>query len=184
MTEGNYSNVGHRGPVYKGLGEMNPCDNLTDNLIFSWSVTPCSLVDRHDFHGPTRRLRQLVLFALWRVVHTCLQKDGICHSPVLRFTGREQEMSAGRRRAGWRPDVTLRVECKIHMTNRMHDTAYRVDIKRVSLATGSLKISVCVIYFPPSFQRNTGNCVERHVDMSTCLSTQYNMQNEWTYAAS
>jgi CRISPR/Cas system CMR-associated protein Cmr1 (group 7 of RAMP superfamily) len=26
MTEGNYSNVGHRGPVYKGLGAMNPCD--------------------------------------------------------------------------------------------------------------------------------------------------------------
>jgi hypothetical protein len=25
MTEGNYSNVGHRGPVYKGLGAMNPC---------------------------------------------------------------------------------------------------------------------------------------------------------------
>jgi hypothetical protein len=28
MTEGNYSNVGHRGPVCKGLGAMNPCDNL------------------------------------------------------------------------------------------------------------------------------------------------------------
>jgi hypothetical protein len=28
MTEGKYSNVGHRGPVYKGLGAMNPCDNL------------------------------------------------------------------------------------------------------------------------------------------------------------
>jgi hypothetical protein len=28
MTEGNYSNVGHRGPVYKGLGAMNLCDNL------------------------------------------------------------------------------------------------------------------------------------------------------------
>jgi DNA gyrase/topoisomerase IV subunit B len=26
MTEGNYSNVGNRGPVYKGLGAMNPCD--------------------------------------------------------------------------------------------------------------------------------------------------------------
>jgi hypothetical protein len=26
MTEGNYSNVGHRGPVYKGLGAMNLCD--------------------------------------------------------------------------------------------------------------------------------------------------------------
>jgi hypothetical protein len=31
MTEGNYSNVGHRGPVYKGLGAMNPCDNLIKN---------------------------------------------------------------------------------------------------------------------------------------------------------
>jgi hypothetical protein len=30
MTEGNYSNVGHRGPVYKGLGAMNPCDNLSN----------------------------------------------------------------------------------------------------------------------------------------------------------
>jgi hypothetical protein len=28
MMEGNYSNVGHRGPVYNGLGTMNPCDNL------------------------------------------------------------------------------------------------------------------------------------------------------------
>jgi hypothetical protein len=27
MTEGNYSNVGHRGLIYKGLGAMNPCDN-------------------------------------------------------------------------------------------------------------------------------------------------------------
>jgi hypothetical protein len=27
MTEENYSNVGHRGPVYKGLGAMNPCYN-------------------------------------------------------------------------------------------------------------------------------------------------------------
>jgi hypothetical protein len=31
MTEGNYSNVGHRGPVYKGLGAMNPCDNQSIN---------------------------------------------------------------------------------------------------------------------------------------------------------
>jgi hypothetical protein len=31
MREGNYSNVGHRGPVYKGLGTMNPCDNLHAN---------------------------------------------------------------------------------------------------------------------------------------------------------
>jgi hypothetical protein len=29
MTEGNYFNVGHRGPVYKGLGAMNPCDHLS-----------------------------------------------------------------------------------------------------------------------------------------------------------
>jgi hypothetical protein len=32
MTEGNYSNVGHRGPVYKDLGAMNPC-----GPIFGWS---------------------------------------------------------------------------------------------------------------------------------------------------
>jgi hypothetical protein len=24
--------VGHRGPVYKGLGAMNPCDNLTEQI--------------------------------------------------------------------------------------------------------------------------------------------------------
>jgi hypothetical protein len=29
MTEGNYSKVGHRGPVYKGLCAMNPCDNIS-----------------------------------------------------------------------------------------------------------------------------------------------------------
>jgi hypothetical protein len=34
MTEGNYSNVGHRGPVYKGLGAMNPRDNLRETS--SW----------------------------------------------------------------------------------------------------------------------------------------------------
>jgi hypothetical protein len=32
MTEGNYSNVGHRGPVYEGLGAMNPCDNLQSTI--------------------------------------------------------------------------------------------------------------------------------------------------------
>jgi hypothetical protein len=26
-------------------------------------------------------------------------------------------------------------------------------------------------------------CVERYVNISTCLSAQYNIQNEWTYAA-
>jgi hypothetical protein len=31
MTEENYSNVGNRGPVYKGLGAMNPCDNQSTN---------------------------------------------------------------------------------------------------------------------------------------------------------
>jgi hypothetical protein len=33
MTEGNYSNMGHRGPVYKGLGAMNTCDNLPTNQL-------------------------------------------------------------------------------------------------------------------------------------------------------
>jgi hypothetical protein len=36
MTEGNYSNVGHRGPVYKGLGAMNPCDNLNLKLFYDY----------------------------------------------------------------------------------------------------------------------------------------------------
>jgi hypothetical protein len=34
MTEGNYSNVGHRGPVYKGLGAMNPCDLSSVGVAF------------------------------------------------------------------------------------------------------------------------------------------------------
>jgi hypothetical protein len=44
MTEGNYSNVGHRGPVYKGLGAMNPCDNLVaeeeeaNSLNYFWVI--------------------------------------------------------------------------------------------------------------------------------------------------
>jgi hypothetical protein len=35
MTEGNYSNVGHRGPLHKGLGAMNPCDlyPLQENFL-------------------------------------------------------------------------------------------------------------------------------------------------------
>jgi hypothetical protein len=33
ITEGNYSKLGHRGPVYKGLGAMNPCDNLTNLTV-------------------------------------------------------------------------------------------------------------------------------------------------------
>jgi hypothetical protein len=36
MTEENYSNVGHRGPVYKGLGATNPCD-----LSKSVNSVPC-----------------------------------------------------------------------------------------------------------------------------------------------
>jgi hypothetical protein len=37
MTEGNYSNVGHRGPVYKGLGAMNPCDlSITYSALHFW----------------------------------------------------------------------------------------------------------------------------------------------------
>jgi hypothetical protein len=38
MTEGNYSNVGHRGPVYKGLGAMNPCDNQSINQSINPSI--------------------------------------------------------------------------------------------------------------------------------------------------
>jgi hypothetical protein len=49
MMEGNYYNVGHRGPVYKGLGAMNPCDNLTgsfgaeESLSFLSGVEPQTL---------------------------------------------------------------------------------------------------------------------------------------------
>jgi hypothetical protein len=38
-TEGNYSNVGHRGPVYKGLGAMNP----TYLMVLLMQLTPYSL---------------------------------------------------------------------------------------------------------------------------------------------
>jgi hypothetical protein len=41
MTEGNYSNVGHRGPVYKGLGAMNPC-HLSICLSLSLSLSVLS----------------------------------------------------------------------------------------------------------------------------------------------
>jgi hypothetical protein len=37
MTEGNYSNVGHRGPVYKGLGSMNPCD-LSNPVVTKYGM--------------------------------------------------------------------------------------------------------------------------------------------------
>jgi hypothetical protein len=40
MTEGNYSNVGHRGPVYKGLGAMNPYDNLSTGYPLQSPVSP------------------------------------------------------------------------------------------------------------------------------------------------
>jgi hypothetical protein len=42
MTEGNYSNVGHRGPVYKGLGAMNPCDNLSTAITEKINATELS----------------------------------------------------------------------------------------------------------------------------------------------
>jgi hypothetical protein len=45
MTEGNYSNVGHRGPVYKGLGAMNPCDlsNSSSNYVSDENVEKSKL---------------------------------------------------------------------------------------------------------------------------------------------
>jgi hypothetical protein len=38
MTEGNYSNVGHSGPVYKGLGAMNPCDLSNSHVLLFQAV--------------------------------------------------------------------------------------------------------------------------------------------------
>jgi hypothetical protein len=43
MTEGNYSNVGHRGPIYKGLGAMNPCDLSTLDLTKTAAVNETSI---------------------------------------------------------------------------------------------------------------------------------------------
>jgi hypothetical protein len=48
MTEGNYSNVGHRGPVYKVLGAMNPCD------LSMCLVTHCAL-SKSDSVGKVTR---------------------------------------------------------------------------------------------------------------------------------
>jgi hypothetical protein len=41
MTEGNYSNVGHRGPVYKGLGAMNPSDLSNKRVIYEKQYMIC-----------------------------------------------------------------------------------------------------------------------------------------------
>jgi hypothetical protein len=48
MTEGNYSNVGHRGPVYKGLGAMNPCDLSTYYILMDGVLRRCSVVNHHS----------------------------------------------------------------------------------------------------------------------------------------
>jgi hypothetical protein len=54
MTEGNYSNVGHRGPIYKGLGAMNPCDNQSIMLVINLS---CLLITFSEPVKPTTKAR-------------------------------------------------------------------------------------------------------------------------------
>jgi hypothetical protein len=49
MTEGNYSNVGHRGPEYKGLGAMNPCELY----LFTGNEICCYLRDKQRKHDIT-----------------------------------------------------------------------------------------------------------------------------------
>jgi hypothetical protein len=52
MTEGNYSNVGHRGPGYKDLGAMNPCDLSTypfAELSVKYIVKSFALLGQHVF---------------------------------------------------------------------------------------------------------------------------------------
>jgi hypothetical protein len=66
MTEGNYSNVGHREPVYKGLGAMNPCD--LSNILYT--DTENFIVRRHFYcnYDPNISVRwadtNIVLFQL------------------------------------------------------------------------------------------------------------------------
>jgi hypothetical protein len=53
MTEGNYSNVGHRGPIYKGLGAMNPCD-LSIYGFGAFKLKASSyMVCRYTYYGVT-----------------------------------------------------------------------------------------------------------------------------------
>jgi hypothetical protein len=59
----------------------------------------------------------------------------------------------------------------------------------IQMSSGSFLILVKIWVFKCGYAAAYGHsfcmlyCVDRHVDMLTCLSTQYNMQNEWTYAA-
>jgi hypothetical protein len=49
MTEGNYSNVEHRGPLYKGLGAMNPCD-LSSSDLSVIATEVADLEEKNDNH--------------------------------------------------------------------------------------------------------------------------------------
>jgi hypothetical protein len=60
MTEGNYSNVGHRGPVYKGLGAMNPCD-------LSIQATETTFVFKSSYSVP---LQLLAFWALYIILYS------------------------------------------------------------------------------------------------------------------
>jgi hypothetical protein len=58
MTEGKYSNVRHRGPVYKGLGSMNPFDSLFSAGRFLQSAV-ASGTSNPQLGGPVIRTFQL-----------------------------------------------------------------------------------------------------------------------------
>jgi hypothetical protein len=64
MTEGNYSNVGHRGPIYKGLGAMNPCDNLKSSAIVL-TVTVNRMPQIHPVISPVKAQSQLIDYGRW-----------------------------------------------------------------------------------------------------------------------
>jgi hypothetical protein len=53
-----FQHVGHRGPVYKGLGAMNPCDHLHLHLPDVYTIVTQSCihtqdgeVDRKEYRG-------------------------------------------------------------------------------------------------------------------------------------
>jgi hypothetical protein len=88
MTEGNYSNVGHRWPVYKGLGAMNPCDLSKRRKV----VAEFRLSVGHDCLG------------------TRLHRVGIRPEPYCRLCSLHQPMD--RNHLGQRTALSNRTECE------------------------------------------------------------------------
>jgi hypothetical protein len=59
MTEGNYSNVGQRGPVYKGLCAMNPCD--LSSLVRLGAIVNIITKKNTCIQGKQKKIRKMYL---------------------------------------------------------------------------------------------------------------------------